>query len=106
MLRLVVGLMLVCTAPSVTAADDSIFGTHWVKFQPIQVGGALRGCELVFLTVIADRVYLTGNHVAVNGSIVLRGSDKGLGLALKIGLKDMTLGSPFERPAFAYLQTA
>jgi hypothetical protein len=106
MRRLVVALMLACTALNAKAADDSIFGTHWVKFQPIQAGGVLKGCELVFLAVTSDRVYLNGNNVAINGSIVLRGSDKGLGLALKIGLKDMTTGSPFERPAFAYLQTA
>lgn len=106
MRRLVVGVLLACTALNAIAADDSIFGTHSVKFQPIQVGGALQGCELVFLAVTADRVYLDGNHVAVNGSIVLRGTDTGLVLGLKIGLKDMTLGSPFERPAFAYLQTA
>lgn len=106
MRRLVVGVMLACTAPNATAADDSIVGTHWVKFQPIQVGGALQGCELVFLAVAADRVYLKGNHVAVNGSIVFGGTGKAPGLTLKIGLKDLTLGSPFERPAFAYLQTA
>jgi hypothetical protein len=99
--------MLAYAALNATAADDSIFGTHWVKFQPIQAGGVLQGCELVFMTVTADRIYLNGNHVAVNGSIVLRGLDNGgLGLALKVGLKDLTLGSPFERPAFAYLQTA
>lgn len=103
MQRLVVGLVLACIALNATAADDSVFGTHWVKFQPIQVGGVLQGCELVFLAMTDDR---NGKHVAVNGSIVLGGDDKGLGLLLKIGLKDMALGSPFERPAFAYLQTA
>ena len=105
MRNLVVGMVLLCTSLISVAADDSIFGTHWVKFQPIQAGGSLKGCQLVFLAVTADRIYLNGNQVAVNGSIVLRGSDKGLGLALKVGLKDMTLGTQFERPAFAYLQT-
>ena len=109
MRRLIAGVMLSWVALNATAAmaaDESIFGTHWVKFQPIQVGGSLQGCELVFLAVTADRVYLNGNQVVVNGSVVLRGSDKGLGLTLKVGLKDITLRTPFERPAFAYLQTA
>ena len=59
------------------------------------------------MTVTADRVYLEGNQVAVNGSIVLRATDRALGLMLKVGLNDMTSPlSTFERPAFAYLQTA
>jgi len=101
-----IGAILSWVPLNAIAADDSVFGTHWVKFQPIQVGGSLQGCELVFLVVTADRVYLNGNPVALNGSISLRGTDNGgLGLALKLGLKDMTRESPFERPAFAYLQT-
>jgi hypothetical protein len=83
-----------------------VFGTHWVQFQPIQVKGEIQGCQLVFLTVIADHAYLHGNQVAVNGSIVLREIDTDLALVLKVGLKDITSLSTFERPAFAYLQTA
>jgi len=71
------------------------------------VAGDIQGCQLTFLAVTADRVYLSGNHVAVNGSIVLRATERALGLMLKVGLKDMTSpSSTFERPAFAYLQTA
>jgi hypothetical protein len=107
MRRLIPGVVLACVVLSATAADDSIFGTHWVKFQPVQVSGQLQGCSLVYLAVQADRVYLNGNPVGVNGSIVLRSTqDNRLALTLKIGLRDMTKGSSFERPAFAYLQTA
>lgn len=102
-----VGAILTCFSLSAFAADDSVFGTHWVKFQPIQVAGNLQGCQLTFLTVTADRVYLNGNQVAVNGSIVLMATDHALGLMLKVGLKDITSPTAtFEQPAFAYLQTA
>lgn len=107
MRRTLVGAILTCLAFNALAADDSVFGTHWVKFQPIQVAGDIQGCQLTFLAVTADRVYLNGNQVAVNGSIVLRATDRALGLVLKVGLKDITSpSSTFERPAFAYLQTA
>ncbi len=106
MQRTIVGAILICVALTALAADDSVFGTHWVKFQPIQVRGEIQGCQLTFLTVTADRVYLDGNQVAINGSIVLRATDSALALMLKVGLKDITSLSTFERPAFAYLQSA
>jgi hypothetical protein len=103
----IVGAILICLTLNASAADDSVFGTHWVKFQPIQVAGNIQGCQLTFLTVTADRVYLEGNPVAVNGSIVLSATDRALGLMLKVGLKSLTSSSStFERPVFAYLQTA
>jgi len=102
-----VGTILTCLSFTALAADDSFLGTNWVKFQPIQVAGDIKGCQLTFLAVTADRVYLQGNQVAVNGSIVIRATDRALGLILKVGLKDLTSpSSTFERPAFAYLQTA
>lgn len=107
MQRTIVGAILICFTLNVSAADDSVFGTHWVKFQPIQVAGDIQGCQLTFLTVTADRVYLEGNPVAVNGTIALRATNRALGLALKVGMKNLISPSAsFERPAFAYLQTA
>ena len=107
MRQTIVGAILLCLPLIALSADDSIFGTHWVKFQPVQVAGDIQGCQLTFLAVTADRVYLNGNRVAVSGSIVLRATGRALGLMLKVGLKDMTSpSSTFERPAFAYLQTA
>lgn len=90
-------------------ADRSVFGTHWVKYEPVQVAGELKGCSLVFTTVTADRAYLNGNWVALNGSIGLRTVENGpLGVVvtLKLGLKDLQSNNGFERPFFAYLQTA
>ena len=104
--RTIFGAMLICLTLNALAADESVFGTHWVKFQPVQVAGDLQGCQLTFWTVTADRTYLDGDRVAVNGSIVLGAIDRGLGLMLKVGLKNMTSLSAFEKPAFAYLQTA
>jgi hypothetical protein len=102
-----VGAILSCLSFNAFGADDSVFGTQWVKYAPIQVAGDIQGCQLTFLTVTADYVYLNGNNVAANGSIVLSATDRALGLMLKVGLKDITsLSSTFERPAFAYLQTA
>ena len=93
------------------AADDekSVFGTHWVKYEAVQVEGALKGCSVAFTAVTADRAYLNGSWVALNGSIGLRvvqDGPLGLVLTLKLGLKDVQSGKPFERPNFAYLQTA
>ncbi|MGV6475544.1 hypothetical protein [Azotobacter vinelandii] len=104
---LIIGGMLTCVTLGAAAADGSIFGTHRTKFQPVQIGGVLQGCEITFVTVIADHVYLKGNHVAVNGSVLLQGNEAGgLALILRVGLMDITLGAQFERPEFAYLQTA
>lgn len=104
---IIIGGMLTCVTLGAAAADDTIFGTHWAKFQPVQIGGVLQGCELTFVTVTADHIYLKGNYVAINGSILLQGDEDGsLALILKVGLKDITLGHPFERPEFAYLQAA
>jgi hypothetical protein len=102
---------LLLLTPAAFAADEdrSVFGTHWVKYEPVQVAGELKGCSLVFTTVTADRAYLNGNWVALNGSIGLRAVQDGpLGvvLTLKLGLKDLQSGKEFERPFFAYLQTA
>jgi hypothetical protein len=109
MRRLVVGIMLCCVVLSAKAADDSIYGTHWVKFEPIQVAGTLEGCSLVYLVAQADRAYLGGNTVAVNGSFMLRldRTGKGIGVGFKAGLKDLSRSNAlFTRPHFAYLQTA
>lgn len=105
---LIVGMMMSCAVLNAAAADDSIYGTHWVKFEPIQVAGNLEGCSLVYLAVTADRAYLNGNPVAINGSFALRADATGrrVGVAFKTGLKDLNKkGAVFERPTFAYLQT-
>jgi hypothetical protein len=104
-------VVLLLSGAAAAAADDtkSVFGTHWVKYEPVQVGGTLKGCSVVFTTVTADRAYLNGSWVALNGSIGLRAVQDGplgLILTLKIGLKEIQTGKPFERPNFAYLQTA
>ncbi len=109
MRRFIVGIMLCCAGLIANAADDSIYGTHWVKFEPIQVGGNLEGCSLVYLVAQADRAYLGGNPVAVNGSFMLRldRTSKGIAVGFKAGLKDLSRSdASFTRPNFAYLQTA
>jgi hypothetical protein len=105
-----IAALLIVTS-SVFGADEerSVFGTHWVKYEPVQVAGELKGCSIVFTTVTADRAYLSGNWVALNGSIGLRAVQDGpLGVLLtfKLGLKDLQSDNGFERPFFAYLQTA
>lgn len=107
MQRLSVGLVLACAVLSAAAADDSIYGTHWVRFEPIMVAGKLAGCSLVYLVVQADRAYLNGDPVAINGSFMLRDAgNKGIAVGLKTGLKELNKnGATFQRPNFAYLQT-
>jgi hypothetical protein len=97
------GLM---TTSALAESDDTIFGTYWVKFQPMQAGGELQGCELVYMAVTADFRYRDGYPVAVNGSIsISKAPNNNLGLMLKVGLKDLAKNSHFERPTFAYLQS-
>jgi hypothetical protein len=106
MKRLLLTALLLVTS-SAWSADDSVFGTHWVKFEPFQVAGQLKGCQLVYLAVVADRMYMNGDSVAVNGSIFYRITEGNkLGIAFKIGLKNLSKRGPFERPHFAYFQTA
>ncbi len=106
MRRTIFSTILLCVTLGASAADDSMLGTHWAKFQPIQVAGDVQGCSLVFLAVHADHAYLNGDEVAVNGSMVLHESKCSLSFMLKIGLKRLTSISAMERPAFAYIQTA
>jgi len=107
MMKRILLTVLLLLAGSAWSADDSVFGTHWVKFEPFQVAGQLKGCSLVYLAVQADRVYMNGDEVAVNGAISYRITDGNrLAIIFKVGLKNISKNSPFERPYFAYLQTA
>ena len=104
---LIFGSLNIFLPTAFAAEDNSLFGTHWVRFEPLQIEGHLKGCSLVYLAVQADRAYLNGRPVVVNGSIQVRETSKNqLGLIFKIGLKDISVpGLPFVRPAFAYFQT-
>jgi hypothetical protein len=96
-------LLMLCN--HALAVDNSVYGTHWVKFQPTTVEGKLNGCSLTYLSVQADRVYKNGEPVIVNGGIWLSTTEKSIGLMLKVGLKDFGRSdSKFERPHFAYLK--
>jgi hypothetical protein len=106
MKRIIAAALLVCSASAVAASTDTgMEGTHWVQFQPQQSMGELEGCSLVFLTVVRDFKYKNGDYIALNGSINLSKVKNNFGLSFKIGAKDMNAGTPFERPAFAYIQT-
>lgn len=106
MRTLILVAVLHFAVPVAAAEDESVFGTHWVQFQPLQVQGEMQGCQVTFLTVAADRAYRDGAQVAVNGSIALRLINKTPALTLKVGLKEIQSNAAFERPQFAYLQTA
>jgi hypothetical protein len=111
MRALFVATTLLYVAPATSGDNKSVFGTHWVEFQPIQMSGDLKGCQLVYMAVAPDHASSAGDWIAVNGSIILRDMDKGpkgILLVLKIGLKNLTAPTnpPFVRPNFAYLQTA
>ena len=99
--------ILLLSVTSAFAQDESsVVGTHWVKFEPVKSGGEVQGCSLAYLTVQADRAYLNGEWVAVNGSIQLAtNTGNRLGVLHKIGLKRVIANSPYERPYFSYIQT-
>lgn len=85
--------------------EPNLEGTHWVKFEPLQSMGALQGCSIVYLTAVKDVRSLNGDLVVINGSITLHASDKKMVFGFKVGVKNLTKGTPFERPNFAYIQT-
>ena len=100
-------IALLLLASTAWAADDSVLGTHWVKFEPFQVAGQLKGCSLVYMAVVADRMYLKGDLVAANGAIRIEvTAENRLAMTFKIGLKNISKNTGFERPNFAYLQTS
>lgn len=85
--------------------DDSIIGTHSVKFQPIQVGGELQGCTLVYMAVQYDDAYPDGKPVVIVGNIGTGQFGANVILTLKVGVKNLVGNGPIVRPNFAYLQT-
>lgn len=85
--------------------DDSIYGTHSVVFQPVQVGGELIGCTLVYKAVQPDSAYLRGNLIVIVGNIAINQFGADIGLSLKVGVKELVGDHQFVRPNFAYLQT-
>jgi len=110
MLRLMVGVMT-CAVLNIgfnlayAQDDDSIYGTHSVVFQPVQVGGEVQGCTLVYRAAQADSAYLGGKPVVIVGNIGIAQFGTGLWLTLKVGVKELVGDHPFVRPNFAYLQT-
>jgi len=68
-----VALTLTCLLRLVALAQDdgSVFGTNSVSFVPIQVGGSLRGCTLVYAAVVADHACLGGNPVQAVGNLTV-----------------------------------
>jgi hypothetical protein len=104
-----VALTLTCLLRLVVLAQDdgSLFGTNSVSFAPLQVGGSLRGCTLVYEAVVADHAYLGGNPVQAVGNLTVYVQDPSVTLALKLGVRSI-LGRDqrFEAPHFAYLQSA
>ena len=85
--------------------DASIYGTHSVVFQPVQSGGVLHSCTLVYRAVHADYAYRNGSPIVIVGNIGVHQQDANMILVLKIGVKDVP-NAPFTRPYFGYLQTA
>lgn len=103
-------IVIVCLSAQVSFAiaqdDDSIYGTHSVVFQPVQSGGVLLSCTLVYRAVQADYAYRNGSPTMIVGNIGVSQFDANMFLTLKIGVKDINVpNAPFTRPYFAYLQT-
>ena len=106
MKRIIATLFLFSFANIANALDDdSIIGTHSVKFQPIQVGGELQGCTLVYMAVQYDSAYLDGSPVVIVGNIGIGQFGANLILTLKVGVKNLVGNGTIVRPNFAYLQT-
>ena len=106
MKRIIATLFLFSFANIANALDDdSIIGTHSVSFQPIQVGGELQGCTLVYMAVQYDDAYPDGKPVVIVGNIGTGQFGANVILTLKVGVKNLVGNGPIVRPNFAYLQT-
>jgi hypothetical protein len=105
--KLLLVVMLTCAAANLANAqeDDSIIGTHSVWFQPIQVGGELQGCTLVYRAVQNDSAYLDGSPVVIIGNIGIGQIGANVALTFKVGVKNLVENGTIVRPNFAYLQT-
>ena len=106
MKRIIATLFLFSFATLANALDDdSIIGTHSVSFQPIQVGGELQGCTLVYMAVQYDGAYPDGKPVVIVGNIGINQFGANVILTLKVGVKNLVGNGTIVRPNFAYLQT-
>lgn len=106
MRKLILVVMLTCVVIRLAHAqeDDSIAGTHSVVFYPVQVGGELQGCTLVYKAVQHDSAYLDGSPVVIIGNIGIGQRGANLALTLKVGVKNLMGNGTIVRPNFAYLQ--
>ena len=106
-IRVAIALVWLSQSLVVAQDDGSIYGTNSVSFVPVQVGGSLRGCTLVYEAVAADHAYLRGDPVVAVGNIGVHVQDLSVTLALKVGVRNLLARDQrFEAPHFAYLQTA
>lgn len=101
----VIGCLSVQLSVALALDNDSIYGTYGVVFQPVQVGGDLQGCSLVYNAVQADFAYLNGEPVVILGNIGFHQYGAKLMLTLKVGVKGLKDNGAIDRPNFAYLQT-
>jgi hypothetical protein len=84
-------------------------GTYEVSFQPMQSGGRVEGCSLVFRAVALDHVYQQGSPAMIVGNVTYFASraKSNAAMSLKLGLRTaLTPKATPTAPAFAYLQTA
>lgn len=101
----VIGCLSVQSSVALALDNDSIYGTHSVVFQPVQRGGNLQGCSLLYKAVQTDFPYLNGGPVMILGNIGLQQYGFNVILTLKIGVKSVMDSTVIVRPNFAYLQT-
>lgn len=85
--------------------EESIYGTYGVTFQPVQAGGELIGCSLLYKAAHADHAYLNGRAVVILGNISVHQFGGELLFGLKIGVQEALGNHSIVRPNFAYLQT-
>lgn len=108
MLRSIVTAITLSVTLTVVAhaqTGESIVGAHAVTFHPVQAGGELIGCSLLYRAVQFDHAYLSGKPVITLGNIGLNQTGGNMALTLKVGVKPLTGNSSFVSPSFAYLQT-
>lgn len=97
----------VCLSSSTLATDlADAAGTYNVTFQPMTVGGKLKGCSLIYNVMLLDYVYQNGAPVLAVGNITYNQTDQHAGLSLKLGLTNvLTSDRATVPPHYAFIRT-
>lgn len=103
----VLSLVISLAAMSVSGdLIDQLSGTQEVKHKSLDFSGVTKGCELSYL--YAERRFSKGKpvlHVMSGSVFYMKTEVDGIGLGIKLGVKDVFNGVDFQKPYYVYLKS-